>query len=255
MPLRIITVPCRADNYAFVLHDDVTKRTALVDAPEVEPIMDVLNGHGWHLTDLLITHHHGDHVEGVEELRRIFGCRVIGARADQHRLPPLDVAVDISDVEAVCGEEVHVIDVPGHTIGHVAYWLPGAQALFSGDSLMAMGCGRLFEGTPAQMWDSMLKLRALPSETMVYSGHEYTSSNASFALTIEPENQNLISRIKEITALRSRGAATVPSQLGLEMATNPFLRADTEELARAIDMEGETAERIFAEVRGRKDRY
>ncbi|SMY05963.1 hydroxyacylglutathione hydrolase [Flavimaricola marinus] len=255
MPLRILTVPCRTDNYAFVLHDDVTRRTALIDAPEVEPVMEVLSGHGWHLSDLLITHHHGDHVEGVEEFHRIYGCRVIGARADQHRLPPLDIAVDISDVEAVCGEEVHVIDVPGHTVGHIAYYMPGAQALFSGDSLMAMGCGRLFEGTPAQMWDSLKRLRALPPETMVYSGHEYTAANMRFALSLEPDNPALISRAQEIGDARAAGQPTVPSTLSLEIATNPFLRSDDPDLAAALDMSGAAPVDVFAKVRSLKDNF
>jgi hydroxyacylglutathione hydrolase len=255
MPLRIVTVPCLSDNYAFILHDEVTKRTALVDAPAAEPIMEVLSGHGWHLSDLLITHHHDDHIAGVADLQRAYGCRVIGARADAHRLPPLDLAVDISDVEAVCGEEVHVIDVPGHTVGHVAYHLPGAQAVFTGDSLMAMGCGRLFEGTPAQMWDSLQRLRALPPDTLVCSGHEYTASNMRFALSLEPDHPGLISRSQAIADARSKGLPTVPSPLSLEIATNPFLRADDPALAAALDMAGADPVDVFARVRGLKDRF
>lgn len=255
MPLRILTVPCRSDNYAFVIHDDLTGRTALVDAPEVAPIMEVLSGHGWHLSDLLITHHHDDHVAGVAELRRVYGCRVIGAQVDQHRLPPLDLAVGVTDVEAVCGEEVHVTDVSGHTVGHVAYYMPGAQAVFTADSLMAMGCGRLFEGTAAQMWDSLQKLRALPPETTVYSGHEYTSANMAFALSLEPDHPGLILRSKQIDAARAKGEPTVPSTLFDEIATNPFLRADDPILATAIGMIGAKPVDIFAEVRSRKDRF
>ncbi len=255
MPLQILTVPCRADNYAFILHDAVTRRTALVDAPEVAPIVEVLSGHGWTLSDLLITHHHDDHIAGVEELHRLYGCRVIGARADQHRLPPLDLAVDATDVEDVCGEEVHIIDVPGHTVGHIAFWLPGAQAAFTADSLMAMGCGRLAEGTPAQMWDSLQRLRALPPETTICSGHEYTAANMRFALSLEPDNADIISRSHKIADLLADGEHTVPSPLELERRTNPFLRADDPALQRAIGMEGADPAAVFAEVRARKDRF
>lgn len=255
MPLHILTVPCLRDNYAFLLHDDLTNRTALVDAPEAGPIVDALNDNGWDLSDLLITHHHDDHIAGVEALHKATGCRVIGARADAYRLPPLDLAVDISDVEAVCGEDVHIIDVPGHTVGHIAFWLPGAQALFTGDSLMALGCGRLFEGTPAQMWDSLQRLRALPDTATVYSGHEYTATNARFARTIEPDNAALMLRCDRIDAARAAGDPTVPSNLGEEKATNPFLRADVPSLAEAIGMTGAAPVEIFAEVRARKDRF
>lgn len=255
MPLRIVTVPCLKDNYAFLLHDSMTGQTAVVDVPEAMPIEEALDGHGWQLSDILITHHHADHIGGVERLHKRTGARVIGARADARRLPPLDLAVDISDVEDVCGEEVHVIDVPGHTVGHVAYWMPGSQIVFTGDSLMALGCGRLFEGTAAQMWDSLTRLRALPPETTVCSGHEYTETNGRFALTVDPDNPGLISRIEAVKAARAEGRPTVPSTLADETATNPFLRADAPELQAAVGMAEANPVDVFAEIRSRKDRF
>ena len=255
MPLRIVTVPCLKDNYAFVLHDQMTGLTAVVDVPEAGPIEEVLDGHGWNLSDILITHHHPDHINGVERLHKRTGARVIGARADKHRLPPLDLAVDISDVEDVCGEEVHVLDVPGHTVGHVAYWMPGSQIVFTGDSLMALGCGRLFEGTPAQMWDSLTRLRALPPETTVCSGHEYTESNGRFAVTVDPENSHLISRVAAVASDRAAGRPTVPSTLADEIATNPFLRADVPALGAAVGLPDGDPVQVFAEIRSRKDRF
>ena len=255
MPLDLVTVPCLADNYAFLIHDDTTGRTALVDAPEVAPIREALDSRGWSLSDLLITHHHYDHVDGVEGLREIYGCRVIGARADEARLPPLDLAVAEGDVEGICGEDTHIFDVSGHTVGHIAFYMPGPGYLFSADSLMALGCGRLFEGSPAQMWQSLLKLRDLPDETTLCSGHEYTAANAAFARTIEPDNTDLISRIQEVEAARAAGQPTVPSNLGLEKRTNPFLRADTSDLQSAIGMTGADPAEVFAEVRKRKDNF
>lgn len=255
MALEIVTIPCRTDNYAYLLHDGVTDTTALVDAPETAPIRDALEARGWGLQDLLITHHHDDHVEGVEALREVYGCRVIGAKADEHRLPPLDYAVEDGDVFGTVGEDAHVLDVSGHTVGHVAFHFPGAQAVFTADSLMALGCGRVFEGTMPQMWESLKKLRALPDETLVYSGHEYTQKNARFALTIEPENRALISRSEAIEAARAEGRPTVPSKLSEEKATNPLLRADLPELQAAIGMEGAAPEEVFAEVRGRRDGF
>ena len=253
MPVDLITVRCLSDNYAFLIHDAATGQTALVDAPEAAPIRAALDARGWRLSDILITHHHDDHVQGLAALRG--DARVIGAQADAHRLPPLDATVTGGDTLTVCGQRVDVIDVPGHTIGHVAFHLPEAKLLFTADSLMAMGCGRLFEGTPAQMWDSMKKLRALPADTIVCSGHEYTATNARFALSLEPDNPAIISRSEAIRAARENGHATVPSPLSLECRTNPFLRADDPVLAQAIDMADAQPAEIFTEIRARRDRF
>lgn len=251
--LTIETVPCLSDNYAYLIHNADTGETALVDAPESDPIAKRLADRGWTLTDILITHHHDDHIDGVAALRS--GTRVYGNAADQHRLPPLDVPLSAGSSTHICGLETRVIDVPGHTIGHIAFYMPAAHAAFTADSLMALGCGRLFEGTPDQMWDSLQKLRALPAQTMIYSGHEYTASNAKFALTIEPGNSALISRSQAVTSARAAGQPTVPTSLADEIATNPFLRADVPALLTELNQTGADAKKVFAEIRRRKDSF
>ncbi|MGJ8610902.1 MAG: hydroxyacylglutathione hydrolase [Octadecabacter sp.] len=253
MPLELVTIPCLNDNYAFLLHNTVTKETLLVDAPDAPPIQAVLDAQGWTLTDILLTHHHDDHVNGVAPLRGT--ARVMGAAADAHRLPPLDLEIAEGDTVTICGEDVQVFDVSGHTIGHIAVHFPHSGVVFTADSLMALGCGRLFEGTPAQMWDSLQKLRALPDGTRVCSGHEYTETNAAFALTIEPDNSDLIFRNGDIIKARADGEPTVPSDLGLEKRTNPFLRADIPALQAAVGMENADATAVFAHVRKKRDAF
>lgn len=255
MTLELITIPCRTDNYAFLLHDAGSGQTALIDAPEVPAIAAALDARGWGLTDILITHHHDDHIAGVDTLRDLYKPRVIGAAADAHRLPRLDLAVAEGDSFTVCGELVSVFDVSGHTIGHIAFYFAASQMAFTADSLMALGCGRLSEGTAPQMWASMKKLRALPADTLICSGHEYTANNARFALTVEPDNAALMMRVAEITTTRAQGGLTVPSLLSLEIQTNPYLRADNPALAAAIGMNGAEPAEIFAEVRRRKDKF
>lgn len=252
---EIVTIPCLSDNYAYLLHDEATGATAVVDVPEVGPIEAALRSKGWTLSDILITHHHWDHVDGVEALRAATGAKVWGGVADAERLPPLDVALAEGDRVQVGNLEGTVLDVSGHTVGHIAYHFPKAGAVFTADSLMALGCGRLFEGTAAQMWDSLQKLAALPGDTLVCSGHEYTQSNARFALTIEPDNADLISRVAVVDAARAKGEATVPSLLSDEINTNPFLRAADPGLADRLGMAGETPAAVFAEIRARKDRF
>ncbi|SLN50937.1 hydroxyacylglutathione hydrolase [Pseudooctadecabacter jejudonensis] len=253
MPLTLLTIPCLEDNYAFLLHNPDTGETLLVDAPEPAPIQATLDVQGWTLTDILLTHHHWDHVDGLDPLRA--DTRVIGASADAHRLPPLDLAVAEGDRLTICGEEAEVFDVSGHTVGHIAVYFPKSGIVFTADSLMALGCGRLFEGTPAQMWDSLQKLRALPDDTRVCSGHEYTQTNARFALTIEPNNPDLISRSDAVAAARSKGEATVPSTLALEKQTNPFLRADVPALKKAVGMPDAPPAEVFAHVRKKRDAF
>jgi len=255
MPAEILTIPCLADNYAYLLHDPETGDTALVDAPEPGPILAALEERGWSLGQILITHHHWDHVDGVEALRKATGARVLGAAADAHRLPPLDQALQPGDSVALGGEKGVVIDAPGHTIGHIAFHFPESGAAFTADSLMALGCGRLFEGTPAQMWESLGRLAALPEDTQVCSGHEYTEANARFALTIEPENPALQARAREIAAKRAQGLPTVPSRLGEELATNPFLRAGEPAIRARLGMENAPEVEVFAEIRRRKDNF
>ncbi|WP_371168260.1 hydroxyacylglutathione hydrolase [Aliiroseovarius sp. 2305UL8-7] len=253
--LTLVTIPCLSDNYAFLLHDDDSGDTALVDAPEAAPILTELDARGWSLSDIWLTHHHWDHVDGVAEVVAKTGAQVIGARADAHRLPDLAGAYEDGDSFMFAGHTVDVMDVSGHTVGHIAFHVPDAGAAFTGDSLMAMGCGRLFEGSPAQMWESLSKLALLPPETLICSGHEYTASNAAFARTIEPDNTALASRAAEIDRLRAKGQATVPSRLSEELNTNPFLRAHLSDLKTALHMKAASDAEVFAEIRHRKDSF
>jgi hydroxyacylglutathione hydrolase len=253
--LEIVTVPCLSDNYAYLLHDEATGRVGLVDAPEAAAIETALKAKGWGLDLILITHHHGDHIGAVEALRATFGAEVAGAAADRRRLPPLDIALEDGDTVALGGSVADVIAVPGHTLGHIAYYFPKAHALFSADSLMVMGCGRVFEGTPEQMWDSLSRLAALPDDTLVHSGHEYAESNARFALSVDGGNEALRARAKEIAAMRQMGGATVPARLDLERATNPFLRVVAPEFKARLGLAGVPDAQVFAEVRRRKDAF
>ncbi len=255
MGLEIITVPCLRDNYAYLVRDIAGRRVAVVDAPEADPIIAALADRGWTLDMILITHHHDDHIAGVEELRETFGATVVGAAADRHRLPTLDMEVDDGDTIAIGASMGEVLDVPGHTVGHVAYHFAGAKALFSADSLMVMGCGRLFEGTPDQMWASLSRMAALPGETLVYSGHEYAAGNVRFALSIEGENPALAERAQAIAALQQNGTPTVPARLDLEAVTNPFLRAGAPDLKARLGMSNLPDAQVFAEIRRRKDSF
>jgi hydroxyacylglutathione hydrolase len=253
MPLDIVTIPCRSDNYAYLVHGP--DGTTLIDAPEAAPIIAALETHNWTLTDILLTHHHHDHVSGVAELREKYGCTVMGPEAEQDKLPPLSRALTPGSSGGTGEGRFEVIAVPGHTLGHVAFHYPEAGAVFTADSLMALGCGRVFEGTPEMMWDSLSRLAALPPETMVYSGHEYTRANATFALTIEPENEALISRSRQIDDAHAQGRPTAQVPLSLELATNPFLRAGQPSVKRAVGLTDATDAEVFAEVRLRKDRF
>jgi hydroxyacylglutathione hydrolase len=255
MPLEIVTIPCLSDNYAFLAHDAVSGNTALIDAPEAAPILAELDRRGWTLSHVLLTHHHFDHVDGLPGILEKHPATVIGAAADSHRLPPLDQQVGDGDTFEIGGEPVQVFDVSGHTVGHVAFYMPQSAVVFTADSLMALGCGRLFEGTAPQMWDSLSKLAALPDDTLVCSGHEYTQSNAKFALTVDPDNSALRDRAEDIEQARAAGEPTVPSDLALEKATNPFLRAADPSIQAHLGMTGAEPAAVFAEIRARKDRF
>jgi len=255
MALTLETIPCLDDNYAFLLGNADTGEAILFDVPEAAPINAALEQTGWKLSTVVLTHHHWDHIDGLDGLTNRAELTVIGAKADEHRLPPLDVAVREGDTLELAGEPAHIFDVSGHTIGHIAIHLPNSNIAVTADSLMAMGCGRLFEGTPDQMWDSMQKLRALPPETKICSGHEYTLSNARFAASLEADNTRLNSRIEVLQKARKNSAPTVPSLLADEIATNPFLRADDPVLQKAVNMQGAEPAAVFAEIRGRKDRF
>ncbi|MBZ8118102.1 hydroxyacylglutathione hydrolase [Roseovarius sp. LXJ103] len=255
MTLELVTIPCLADNYAYLAHDPATGETLAVDVPEAAPIISMLANKGWTLSHVLLTHHHWDHVDGLGDLLAAHPAMVIGAKADAHRLPPLDIAVAEGDRIKIGGEAGHVIDVSGHTVGHIAVHFPGPGLLFTADSLMALGCGRLFEGTPAQMWQSLSKLAALPGDTIVCSGHEYTAANAKFALTIDPDNSALTSRVDEVNAARATGQPTVPTTLETERATNPFLRATDPDIRAHLGLQHASDAEVFTEIRARKDRF
>lgn len=253
--IEVALVPCLGDNYAPLLHDKSTGATATVDTPDAGPILAALEARGWSLTHVLNTHHHHDHTGGNEELKRRTGCQIIGPASEAARIPGLDVAVADGDQISVGSFDAKVLDVGGHTAGHIAYHFPGQSAAFVGDALFVLGCGRIFEGTPAQMWASLQKIRNLPDDTVVYCAHEYTESNARFAKHLGGV-PGLGDRLDAIEALRRNGKATVPTILGHEKATNPFLRADTDAIREATGLAaGTPAVQVFAKVRGMKDRF
>lgn len=244
-----------SDNYIYLLHDSESGATAAVDPAQAEPVLRRLEEKGWTLTHILNTHHHDDHTGGNLALKRATGCKIAGARADAERLPGLDVPLHDGDLFHLGGHAARVMATPGHTRGHLSYWFEQDQALFCGDTLFLMGCGRLFEGTPEQMWASLSALRALPDETRVFCAHEYTQSNARFARTVERGNPDLLARIAEVDAARARHLPTVPALLGREKATNPFLRADIAAVQQGVGMAGADPAKVFGEIRRRKDAF
>jgi hydroxyacylglutathione hydrolase len=251
--LQIELIPVLRDNYVYLARDVGSGACAAVDPSVAEPVLAALERFGWRLTHILNTHHHHDHVGGNLELKRATGCIIIGNRNDAHRIPGIDIAFGDGEEVALGEQKALVLEISGHTIGHIAYWFGDARAVFCGDTLFSLGCGRLFEGTPGQMWSSLTKLRALPGDTRVYCGHEYTESNARFALALDPENPALRRRADEVRTLRAEGRPTVPSTLAVERATNPFLRADDPALQEAAGLAGRDPIAAFAEIRRRKD--
>jgi hydroxyacylglutathione hydrolase len=246
--------PCLSDNFGYLIHDDATKATASIDAPEAGPIVKALEREGWKLTDILITHHHGDHVGGVAELKKKYGCRVVAPHDKSTKIANADLRVGNGDVVKVGELLARVLETPGHTLDHISYVFDGEKALFAADTLFSIGCGRVFEGTYPMMWDSLLKLRALPDDFKLYCGHEYTASNVKFALSVDSDNAALKARAAEVTRLRGENKPTIPSLLGEEKKTNIFLRADDPSVAIKLHMKGASAAEVFGELRERKNK-
>ena len=253
--LQIEQFTCYADNFGVLIHDTESGATASIDAPEESPILDMLEQRGWQLTHIFCTHHHMDHVAANQALKEKFGVTIVGPRQEADKIPGIDTAVGDGDRFTFQQFDVEVIATPGHTLGHICYHLPGAEVAFTGDTLFALGCGRLFEGTAEQMFHSLQRLAELPDDTVVYCGHEYTEANAQFALTIDPGNQQLVQRATDINALRATDKPTLPTSIGLEKVTNPFLRADDEAIRHLLGMEADSDEAVFAEIRRRKDAF
>jgi hydroxyacylglutathione hydrolase len=253
--LRIQQVPCLKDNYAYLLHCAETGATAALDPSEAKPVLDAAAAKGWRISHVLNTHHHWDHVGGNGGIKAATGARVVGPEPDRDRIPEIDETVAEGRPFRLGNAQAEIFFIPGHTRGHMAFWFPESRALFCGDTLFTLGCGRLFEGTPQQMWASLLKLRALPDDAQVHCGHEYTESNARFALAVDPDNAALKRRAEQVKAARAEGRSTVPASMAEERATNPFLRADDPKLAAAVGMAGAPPVQVFAEIRRRKDNF
>ena len=253
--LEMHVFPCLSDNIGCLVHDHKTGATAAIDAPEAKAVEAELIKRGWQLTHIFNTHHHADHTDGNLYLRDLYGCRILGPAAEAEKIPGLATPLADGEVFSFAGRDVHVIATPGHTLGHIAFHIPQEYSLFAGDTLFALGCGRVIEGTLEQMFASLEKLKKLSAHTHVYCGHEYTVKNAEFALTIEPGNRALQQRAHVVAKERSEGKLTVPSALGDELKTNPFLRGDSAEIRKTVGLPDATEAEVFAEVRRRKDKF
>ena len=254
MTAEIRLFSCLSDNLGYLIHDPATGATASIDAPEAGPIIAALEREGWTLTDILVTHHHADHVGGIAELKRKYKCRVVAPYDNGTAIPEVDQRVKEGDTVKVGNLVARVLETPGHTLDHISYMFDAEHALFCADTLFSIGCGRVFEGTYPMMWDSLLKLRALPNDTRVYCGHEYTASNVKFALGIEPNNPALKKRAEDVARLRAANQPTIPVLLRDEKEANVFLRADVPAVAAALGMSGNTPAEVFGEIRERKNR-
>lgn len=250
MSLEFYQFPYGSDNYGVLVHDDQSGSTACVDAGDAQASMTALAQTGWSLSDIWITHHHGDHTAGLAQLKAQTGAKVIGPD-----LTHVDQVVAQGDTFAFAQRSVSVIETPGHTLDMLNFYLEHDGVVFTGDTLFSLGCGRLFEGSAAQMHASLQKLGALPAETVVYCSHEYTAANAAFALSVDPSNPELVARVAEVTTLRAAGKPTVPSTIGQELATNPFMRADNQAIRQGLDMLDASDEAVFAQLRTRKDKF
>jgi len=251
--LEIRQFPCLSDNYGYLIHDPESGETVAIDTPDAEAYLAAANKAGWTITQIWNTHHHFDHAGGNAALKAATGAKITAPMYDKHRISPADIFVEDGDTVKLGDVSADVIFTPGHTIGHVVFHFPSEKIAFVGDTLFALGCGRLFEGSPAEMWTSLLRLRAWPDDTVIYCAHEYTQANAAFALSVDPANAALLAYADEVAARRGQGLPTIPTILSKEKAANPFLRADNAALARQVGLAGEDAVVVFAEVRARKD--
>lgn len=251
--LQIKQFECLSDNYGVLIHDADNELTAAIDAPDAAQVRAALAGAGWRLTHILNTHHHHDHTDGNIALKEETGCTIVGPRGG--KIPGLDVEVGEGDTFTFGAFAAKIVETPGHTLDHICYWFEGERVAFVGDTLFALGCGRVLEGSLEQMWASLQKLKKLPLDTLIYCGHEYTLANAQFALSVDPGNEALRARAAEVELLRNAGRATLPTRLDIELATNPFLRADAPGVQQAVNLPGGDPAAVFAEVRRRKDRF
>ena len=253
--LEIEQIPVLSDNYAYLVHEPRAGVTGVVDPPVVEPVLERLEARGWKLDWILSTHHHADHTGGNLELKQATDCRVAGAKRDEARIPGIDLKLAEGDHFSFGQIDAQVFETPGHTSGHISFWFPDAKAVFCADTLFSLGCGRVFEGSYAQMWSSLCKLAALPDDALVYCGHEYTQSNARFALSVDPDNKALQTRAAEVERQRAAGEPTVPTMMRAERAANPFLRAGDKAIRARLGMESASDAEVFAEIRRRKDSF
>ena len=255
MAAHVHQFPCLSDNYGVLLHDPATGATATIDVPEAAPVLAALDAKGWSLSDILVTHHHADHTQGIPEVQKRYPeARLVGPAKEQAKIGALALALSGGDTVAVGALKAKVLETPGHTSGHIVYWFEAEDLLFAGDTLFPLGCGRPFEEPPRVLYHSLMKLAALPGSVEVYCGHEYTQSNAKFAIGVDGGNDLLVERVAEIDALRAKGKPTVPTTIAIELATNPFLRADEADLKAAVGMNDADGEDVFAALRERKNR-